>query len=85
MKQALLATVPFGGTYIALKDLHSQLPNTWPGWEPKVSGLGKEFLDGLFDTRRGPRPEFALELNTTVTRNAWLLERFVTTEKRMLR
>jgi hypothetical protein len=84
-KQTLLSTVPFGGTYITLKELHSKVPNTWPGWEPKVSGLGREFLDGLFDNRRGPRPEFALELNPTVTRNTWLLERFISTEKRMLR
>jgi hypothetical protein len=85
LKQPLLSSVPFGGTYITMKELHTQLPNTWPGWEPNISGLGREFLDGLFDTRRGSRPEFTLELNPTVTRNTWLMERFISTEKRMLR
>jgi hypothetical protein len=84
-KQPLMSTVPFRGTYITLKELHAQLPSSWPGWEPNISGLGREFMDGLFDVRRGPRPEFKLELNPTVTRNTWLLERFITTEKRMLR
>jgi hypothetical protein len=84
-KSPLLSMVPFGGTYISLKDMHAQLPKDWPGWEPRMSGLGRKFLDGLFDSRRGPMYESNIELNKPAARNTWLLERFNATEKRMLK
>ncbi len=49
-KHPLLNMVPFQGRYISLVDLHDQIPKSWPGWDAKVSGLGRLFLDGLFDS-----------------------------------
>jgi hypothetical protein len=52
-KHLLLYMVTFQGPYISLEELHDQIPKRWPGWEAKVSGLGRRFLDGLFDLTRG--------------------------------
>jgi hypothetical protein len=65
-KQPLLSLVPFHRAYISLKDLHGQLPTNWQGWEPIISGLGNKFMKGLFDSRRGSRPESLIELNPSV-------------------
>jgi hypothetical protein len=80
----LLHMVPFHGRYISLEELHDQIPNSWPGWEAKVSELGRQFLDGLFDSARGEYPNTKFELDRSIASNQWLSEKFCITEKRML-
>lgn len=83
-KHPLLHMVPFHGRYISLEELHDQIPNSWPGWEAKVSELGRRFLDGLFDSARGEYPNTKFELDRSIASNQWLSEKFRITEKRML-
>jgi hypothetical protein len=84
LKHPLLDMMPFQGRYISLVDLHDQIPKSWPGWDAKVSGLGRLFLDGLFDSARGKYPNTAFEMDHSIASNQWLSEKFRLTEKRML-
>jgi hypothetical protein len=84
LKHPLLHMVPFHGRYISLEELHQQIPKDWPGWEPKVSGLGRQFLDGLFDSDRGKYPDPKFEMDQSISNNQWLSDKFCTTEIRML-
>jgi hypothetical protein len=80
----LLNMIPFGGSYITLKELRTHLPTNWPSWEPSVAGLGRPFLDRLFDLRRDAYPDLPFEVKTKVTKNRWLLDKFGVTETRLL-
>ena len=84
LKHPLLHMVPFHGMYISLEELHQQIPNDWPGWEPSLSGLGRHLLDGLFDSARGNYPEPNFEINQPTVNNRWLSDKFCITERRML-
>jgi hypothetical protein len=48
-KTSLLPMVPFKGSYISLAELHNQIPENWADWDPQVKGLGRPFVNGLFD------------------------------------
>jgi hypothetical protein len=84
IKGSLLSSVPFHGSYVNSKELHSHLPKDWPGCDPKISTLGRGFLEGLFDTRRGVYPELPFEVSKRWTTNSWLSDKFVETERRLL-
>jgi hypothetical protein len=84
MKGPLLSMVPFCGSYISVKELKTHIPKDWQGWEPTVASLGRHFLQGLFDSRRGVYPESPFELGKRSTRNRWLADKFAATEKRLL-
>jgi hypothetical protein len=49
-----------------------------------VSGLGRRFLDGLFDSARGKYSNTKFEMDHSIASNQWLSEKFRLTEKRML-
>jgi hypothetical protein len=83
-KTALLPMVPFDGSYISLAELHNKIPKDWADWDPQVKGLGRTFLEGLFESRRGEYPKLSFDLNKKIERNHWLSDTFVVTEKRML-
>ena len=83
-KTSLLTMVPFEGSYISLAELHDKIPNDWPDWDPQVKGLGRTFLEGLFESRRGEYPKLPFDLKERTKRNHWLSDTFVDTEKRML-
>jgi hypothetical protein len=50
----------------------------------EVSGLGRRFLDGLFDLAQGKYPNTKFEMDISIASNRWLSEKFRLTEKRML-
>jgi hypothetical protein len=83
-KASLLPMVPFEGSYISLAELHEKIPDDWADWDPQLKGLGRTFLDGLFEAQRGEYPELSFDLNKKNQRNHWLSDTFVATEKRML-
>jgi hypothetical protein len=84
LKGSLLSSIPFGGSYISSKELLSKLPTNWPEWELTTTSLGTDFLNGIFDSRRGDYPEHPFKVTQKCARNDWLSDKFVDTEKRLL-
>jgi hypothetical protein len=83
-KGPLLSMVPFRGSYISLKELRMHIPKNRQGWEPTVNSLGRHFLEGIFDSKRAKYPESQFKLSQRCSRNRWLSDKFVATEKRLL-
>jgi hypothetical protein len=84
MKGVSLSTVPFCGSYISSKELHTHIPKNWPGWEPTASTLGRCFFNGIFDSWQGDYPESPFELSHRCSRNHWLSDNLADTKKRLL-
>jgi hypothetical protein len=82
-KGPLLNMVPFGGKYITMEAVRAHVPQDWPSWDPTIEGLGPTFMEGLFNGRRDTYPDFQFEVVTKIPKNQWLLNKFVSTEKRM--
>jgi hypothetical protein len=80
LKGPLLTMIPFGGKYITMEELRTHVPHNWPSWEPTIAGVGRTFLEGLFNGRRGDYPDFQFKVNTKIPNNQWLLNKFVATE-----
>jgi hypothetical protein len=84
-KGPLLNMVPFKGNYISLEELRSHIPASWTGWERSVTGLGRDFTQGLFGRKRDSYPDFPFELHEEgIPKNRWLHEKFAETEARMM-
>jgi hypothetical protein len=77
--------VPFKGNYIPLEELHTHIPASWTGWERSVTGLGRNFTQGLFGQKRDSYSNFPFELHEEgIPKNCWLHEKFAETEARMM-
>jgi hypothetical protein len=84
IKGSLLPKIPFQGKYNTSEDLQKELPDNWPGWDPKIKCLGAHVLKGLFNTCRGEYPPRPFQLKETKVKNKWLSNQFVLMELRLL-